>query len=1145
MIPDDEKDLSVPLTPNAIPGQGFPAASQPPRPNAENPLDFKPRSGLSYFVQVPGVILFGMVIAYLIGRYRMSVILLLLAAHVVYAVFRRRVRAFELSLETLGKEKSRKEDISGFETVEWLNYIIRKFWEVSEASVSSQIYSAVNKELRANTPKMFKSIRLTELTLGTRPPVVERIGFIDKNDDSMIIEFAVNFVPLQTSEDILYYFGEEKSHWNTCIELTAVVGFLSLPILVRNFTFSGIFRVEISLTRRIPFLKEFSLSMLDLPHVNFELQPLKTVDFMDLPYLSRAISAIIDMQVKSLLLFPKKLSIDLTKAADYRGATIGVLYAYVGGLETHDETLVSVELSIGGQAYARTAQKTGASPIFNEGFYEIVRDTTKSIGVMLQNGNERLNGRIFLRNLNKGHYTEEVHLASETARKFLRVSTRFYALTKKKTRSAIFSMALVSISNLQALGDPVNRLYTTYCMLTLETKESLRVRKVLRTFETKRIFSTKDPFYNDSFSFFVRDFNDYIVKIKVMDDKTDSVIGTVVLPLCCAEEGGANVYKIGNVESGDAEVKFGIKYVDMLEDELCEAVEDEVLGFAVGDAVPKSFIERGEQILEAAPSEVFDDAPLEVLKSVLESAGGVSGKDSTDEWISDTDSVSADIDGKNGDSGENSKDKDSENKNNKDNENKNNKDSTDTADGKDNIIDEDNKTNGDNENSTDEWESEEDKASVDAMNTKSDTNSKGTADSTANNASEECVSIAPEQLTETSRTRDRKAHEELPGAMGVHGSGKQFIRRKKSRKEKATESVEDMCIGIYNTKAMPRNVVKFTKACKFTIEEIKEPGSFYMIFETAHVNCKMEPFSTGLEINRSVIVPIRDEELIRVRLFRMVLNGDVLVSEELLRLSDTVIVFETVRVVLSMKARELVECASPEESNNLKIVQFALEQFSRPGNFAFDIFNGPAVMNYKAPCLAVFDMGAEAARCTLREDDLQRGELMLPAHCCDRRVSFADGISCRMRCYVQACDFERPTPLTSGVVELYIIKASNVRGIVDGMSSPYLKVYLNSEKVFKTGRKHRDLNPLFKESLCLDVQKNIDVLGLYICNYSPIAATTIICYKELSLFNLSEGYSKFDIQMDDGETGKPAETVLQIIFNFAKGKDGESTMEVY
>ncbi|KAI5170250.1 hypothetical protein PAEPH01_1273 [Pancytospora epiphaga] len=1005
MAEEEERALGTPLTPNNIPRQNFPGHSTIPRSrHIQNPLDFRPSGGLFYFVKLPGILVFGMALGYLIGRCRFSILLLLPLAHIIYYFFKRRADKFALTYQTLLREKDRRDTIHEYETVEWLNFIVQKFWEVSEARVSSEIYSAVNRELKANTPKILKSLKLTELTLGTRPPVIERIGFLNKIEDAITIEFAMNFIPMQTSEDILQYFGEEKKHWNTCIELTATIGFISLPILVRNFTFSGLFRAEISLIREIPFIKSFNLCMLELPLIDFELHPLKAVDFMDLPYLSNAISSIINSQLKNHLLFPKCISIDLQNIAEYRGDVIGVVYVYVGRLETKEEKPVFIEITTDGRDHARTAQKTGVCPIFNEGFYRIVKDTTKHIGITAHQNEERAHGKVLLRNLNKYYYNEQVNLASEQMRKRLEVSTRFFRITEKKTNSGIVSLSLVSVNDLQALGDPQNRVYSTYCQISLETKESLRARSVINTFESKRIFSTKDAYYNESFTFFVREIDNYIFKLSVMDEKTDKVIGTLVLPASCANELACNRYHLSGVENGSAEIRFGVSYISMAEDELEEPeVED--------DEVEE----------ESSAEETEND---EVVVSTRDGPGV-------------------------------------------------------TVDGE---------LEGD----------------------------------------EEAI------LT-------NRKYKSIPGTfMGRPKPRKPRIKVKTPKKPKH-KPIESLGIGIYNKKGVCNSPVIFESAYRFQIEEISERGSFYMVFETDYLNCRMEPFSTDLKISRYVIVPIKDEKIIRVRLFRMLISGDILVSEEYFDVGDTVVLFDTVRVSLSTTIKPFTQCAAQDTTENMKIVQFRMDEFSYDSDYSLDVSTGEVGMHNKLPGMNTVMVGSEEVGCLLRGEGQRKYRFKLPLRTMKESFSPGENLSCMLTCSVQSCGFKMPVWLSSGKLEIYIIRASNVRSVSDGKSSPYVKVYLNNEKIFKTDKKIRNSDPIFNESLRIAVNKNTDVIGFYIYEYNAIATSTVICYREISLLNVNEGYSKFNIEMNDGGDDSRTETTLQVIFNYSDAGDTTNT----
>jgi Ca2+-dependent lipid-binding protein len=193
----------------------------------------------------------------------------------------------------------------------------------------------------------------------------------------------MNFIPIETSRDILAYFGDEKKHWNTCIELTATVGFMSLPVLVRNFTFSGIFKVEVELTRKIPFMKCLSVSMLELPLVDFELEPLKTVDFMDIPYLSQFVKSIINSQLSVHLVTPNSVKVDLMEVARYKGKTVGVVHVHVNTLRRNEEEPVSIEIGVYGKKVWSTSERVGKDPIFKEGCYLVVTDALRKIDICL------------------------------------------------------------------------------------------------------------------------------------------------------------------------------------------------------------------------------------------------------------------------------------------------------------------------------------------------------------------------------------------------------------------------------------------------------------------------------------------------------------------------------------------------------------------------------------------------------------------------------------------------------------------------------------------------------------------------------------------------------------------------------------------
>ncbi|KAI5148558.1 hypothetical protein ENBRE01_0396 [Enteropsectra breve] len=1025
---DEEfETLDMPLTPNRIPQSNTEtskncssaATISDGKRKIKNPLGFEPGNGITYFLQLPGLLFGAILCGYLLGRFKLSVFLLLIPAHIIYFILKRRAKTYERTLEALNKEKHRKDNLGEFETVEWLNYIVRKFWEVSESSVSSMIYTEVNKVLKENTPKILKSLKLTELTLGTRPPVVERIGFINKNEDVIIVECAVNFIPVQTSQDLLAYFGEEKRHWNTCIELTATVGFIKLPILVRNFALSGICKMEINLSRKLPFLKSFGFSMLEEPMVDFELEPLKTVDFMDIPYLSSFIYNVISSQVKTHLLAPNSITIPLENIADYKGKMIGVLYTHIDELDTPDEESVMVELSTHGRSFAKTTRKFGKDPIFNEGFFSIIHDTNRTIGVTLHTPTEKRTGSIFLRNLNKHAYSESVNLSSEGSRRILNVHSMFYPISQqnesKYLRSAIVNMNLVSISDLQGLKDPINRIYSTYCRIKLETKETIRVRTVLDTFETKRIFSTKNPFYNENIKFFVRNFDDYVVSMEVVNEKDDSTIGTLVIPLSSIENNVFSSYKLGQVENGDAEIKFKLTYVDM-----------------------------------------------------------------TENWET--------------------------------------------------IRDHDEELDMQCENETV------------LLNKKCPTNKEESHDSQEGSIQVDEENIEIEKLETLGKTKRRN-----------HGKSKPLIGTFKMKKTKAQKlksvvhekiEIQPLELGIYNLEKPNNKFVEFSKVARFTIDEMKEQGNFYLIFESRNVTCKTAPFTAEYLSTTECCVPlVANETEIKARLFRMNSNGDSLISEEVLEVSEeTVAVFDKIRIKFKTEITEKINDKFTDDSENMKIVQLRITKLDTTGKCYLNCSSSTVLRDSRdVNSLNIAAIGSEKLSYKFYRNNIFISEFDVLPVAGKQSVNIANSIACEMEVAISEVKYKKERNLDRGILQVFILKAAGIKPISGQLINPYVKLYMNNEKVFKTRAINNTTSPAFNERVKFPVRKNIDYLTFYLYDNSTLASG-LVAYADVPLFHLKEKFARINIVMADAETGLKDSTTLEVILKLSENDDDNSLL---
>lgn len=1015
---------NVPLTPNSIPltevPKEKPTLSEEAR-KTQDPLNFEPQLWFTKIVRIPGIFIFCILCGYLIGRLGFSFVFLLPIVHISYYYFNRRVNIYKRTINTLAREKERFDSLGEFESVEWMNHLIKKFWEISEQTVSSIIFNEVNNIImkKVSSSQPF-DIRLAEITLGTRPPSVERISFVQNAEGKIVLEIAASFIPIEASEEILAYFKKERSHWNTYIEIQiTLANLIKVPILVRDFTFSGVFRIELDLTKKIPFVDKLRFSFLEMPVIDFKLIPLKSVDMLDLPYVGGVLDSVIKSQIQNMVLTPKYIEIDLEELVKYSGTVVGVIYVYIHDLESADQSTYWLTLDNSGRRFGVTAKKSGINPVFNQGFYDIVSDTTQYLSVSLQSTESNpKRGRINLRNLNKHIFSECLHLCDSNTRKFVNVTTQFYPITPTISESAIIYLNLISIEDLQCIGDPVNRLYSTFCVVSLESREALTNRSVLKRMESKRIFTTKDPFYNEFFKFFIRGFEDYIIKIKVHNEKDGKAIGSVMISCIDIKSGEPLKYRISGVENGEMNLKFDIKYIDMSNDNNIDMNNDKAKGYIKANNVDKA----------------------------------------KDDKIKTKD---------------------------------------DNIKTKDDNIEADNVKIGDN--------------------------------------------IVKDVLVDKKITKPNTiiSSNDIHHKNTVIGSYLDECLDETIPEEIKTTSIDipSLSLGIYNKNTIDQRFITYKKALRFTIKSFSARGIFYIVAETDSLNVKMDPFTTDIDIKHDLIVPIGEEEEIRMRLFRMASDGDILISEEryLLNEEQTVVVFDKIRVEFTVESGDLTDFNDPEQDNRTKILQVKIGDFSRSGEFTVNYFTENFVQNIKlAHRLNTFILGDESLHGKIYENHKEITQFKVPVRNCSEEFDFGSGLKANILCRAQACDFKKIIPTRSGELEIFLIKADKISPINGISCDPYIKVFLNGEKIYKTDVKYKNRDPVFNESFRIAVERNVDVIGFHVYSSNSLSIDTLVHFKDITLFNVPEGYSRYTVKMNDENSGEYGETTLQVIFNYKK-----------
>ncbi|KAG0830248.1 hypothetical protein G6F16_007650 [Rhizopus arrhizus] len=85
------------------------------------------------------------------------------------------------------------------ETADWINHFMSRFWLIYEPVLSAQIIETADSILVDSTPAFLDSIRLTSFTLGTKAPRIESIKTITKTEPNVVcMDWKFSFVPNDT-----------------------------------------------------------------------------------------------------------------------------------------------------------------------------------------------------------------------------------------------------------------------------------------------------------------------------------------------------------------------------------------------------------------------------------------------------------------------------------------------------------------------------------------------------------------------------------------------------------------------------------------------------------------------------------------------------------------------------------------------------------------------------------------------------------------------------------------------------------------------------------------------------------------------------------------------------------------------------------
>ncbi|CAO3622085.1 unnamed protein product [Mucor fragilis] len=161
------------------------------------------------------------------------------------------------------------------ESADWINHFMSRFWLIYEPVLSAQIIGIADSILVDNCPAFLDSIRLTSFTLGTKAPRIESIKTLTKTEPNIVcMDWKFSFIPNDTLD---LTERDRQSKVNPKIVLTIRVGkgFVGagMPVLLEDLAFSGHLRLKFRMFNEFPHIKTVEASFLEKPHFDYSLKP--------------------------------------------------------------------------------------------------------------------------------------------------------------------------------------------------------------------------------------------------------------------------------------------------------------------------------------------------------------------------------------------------------------------------------------------------------------------------------------------------------------------------------------------------------------------------------------------------------------------------------------------------------------------------------------------------------------------------------------------------------------------------------------------------------------------------------------------------------------------------------------------------------
>lgn len=167
------------------------------------------------------------------------------------------------------REFSIKSIENDYETMDWLNVFLEKFWYFLEPSISQIVTEQANPILASSpAPAFIKKLWIDSFTAGTKPPRIDCVKTLPGTDDDIVVmDWGCSFTP-NALADASNKQLKNKVNQKVVVKLN-LFGLIPITVAVEDCSFKALFRIRLRMMTSFPHIETVNVSLLEAPQFDF------------------------------------------------------------------------------------------------------------------------------------------------------------------------------------------------------------------------------------------------------------------------------------------------------------------------------------------------------------------------------------------------------------------------------------------------------------------------------------------------------------------------------------------------------------------------------------------------------------------------------------------------------------------------------------------------------------------------------------------------------------------------------------------------------------------------------------------------------------------------------------------------------------